>query len=622
MPIASNLAAEAWVGTCRQVLRAKVIAIAGLVLAFGYAGVAAAAPKAEGGKPAPIIPLLLAHPTSYDVRLKLDPDGTAAEDHALGIRVISGALKNLEIKATDTAATAIGDARIQSEDGRASVAAIVVREDGTIAIAPLEEKGLKRGMYTFSFTLRTDLVKSGALKREGAFYRIAWQSAGLNDGIDGMRVVFDLPAASTEPRPIGAGDGRTNEDGLVSTLRRGPSRDELEIVRPHVSRGDAVLWEARVDPRALPAIRSKALAPRPIVATPSAALAADAPGVAEWSIVGILALIVLFCASIKEHALRTSGSKPRLPFPASVRVLGATLSAAGTGVLALGDLALEQIIFCAVGVLALYGFVARRPIPRASVKARGPGDWLALRPDEAFRSGALAGTASFLELGSSPGRLALAALIAAAVVAGWVGSKVEPHAPGFVTVTAAMLVALWSSAPNPESASRRLLARAYRRLVRIRFLKAVPWARVPRGGTTVEELRLRVVPRHPMPGLLALELGPAAEKLELLVRVRDESPAARKLSACAEIGARPERSSRAVPGRSADERVLSLEPPSPTVLAACRLVRDVSELLIERREPEPAAAVVSPASASASASASAFAAREPYAGPERRLVPA
>jgi hypothetical protein len=57
--------------------------------------------------------------------------------------------------------------------------------------------------------------------------------------------------------------------------------------------------------------------------------------------------------------------------------------------------------------------------------------------------------------------------------------------------------------------------------------------------------------------------------------------------------------------------VLSLEPPSPTVLAACRLVRDVSELLIERREPEPA-----------SASSPATTAREAYGGPERRLVPA
>src|SRR5205085_8993424 len=117
-------------------------------------------------------------------------------------------------------------------------------------------KGLHRGIYVFHVTYDVDFVRTGAFTRDGAMWRLMWTSPPPLEGVDGERVVFDLPAAPTEPR----GDG---DPAALATLRRSAERDEFEIVRPHVPRGDAARWIARVDPKAFGRVRTPALRPPP-----------------------------------------------------------------------------------------------------------------------------------------------------------------------------------------------------------------------------------------------------------------------------------------------------------------------------------------------------------------------
>ena len=58
-----------------------------------------------------------------------------------------------------------------------------------------------------------------------------------------------LPAALDAPAAL-IGEGGMRDDGVASTLTRAPDHDELVLVRPHVGRGEEVLWAVRVAAKA------------------------------------------------------------------------------------------------------------------------------------------------------------------------------------------------------------------------------------------------------------------------------------------------------------------------------------------------------------------------------------
>src|SRR6185369_10447488 len=75
----------------------------------------------------------------------------------------------------------------------------------------------------------------------------------FDDGLDSARVTFRVPEANVAPMlpSPGSSGGTINElDELggvfVGNLRRAPGKDELEIVRPHVARGEPALWRVWV----------------------------------------------------------------------------------------------------------------------------------------------------------------------------------------------------------------------------------------------------------------------------------------------------------------------------------------------------------------------------------------
>jgi len=122
-----------------------------------------------------------------------------------------------------------------------------------------------------------------------------------------------------------------------------------------------------------------------------------------------------------------------------------------------------------------------------------------------------------------------------------------------------------------------------------------PWARVPLESETPDELRLLVLPRAAVPGLLGIEMGLAwsatpvgwSHAPELLARVLEGSPAAARL-------ARELPETRLVPGRRPDERVVRLLPSAPTRASAAALARALGDAFTDRRVAVPAKAWTSP----------------------------
>ena len=120
-------------------------------------------------------------------------------------------------------------------------------------------------------------------------------------------------------------------------------------------------------------------------------------------------------------------------------------------------------------------------------------------------------------------------------------------------------------------------------------LRVAPWARVVLGGSTIDELRLLVLPRVVMPGVVGIEIGRAwsttpagwAATPEVLVRVLEGSSAAAKL---AQVLPR----ARSLPGRRADERVVRLRPRAGTRASTLALTRGLAEALTDRRAAAPA----------------------------------
>jgi hypothetical protein len=107
---------------------------------------------------------------------------------------------------------------------------------------------------------------------------------------------------------------------------------------------------------------------------------------------------------------------------------------------------------------------------------------------------------------------------------------------------------------------------------------------VPIDGSRPEELRLLVLPRATMPGLVGVELGLAwsqtpagwAPTPEVLARVLEGSAAAARLS-------RELPAARSVPGRRPDERVVRMLPRWPSQRHSVALVRALAEAFTDRR---------------------------------------
>jgi hypothetical protein len=523
-----------------------------------------------------------AHQTGDDVAVRIDAGGVAEVTHQIRWHVVRGPLKSIDVVHVDPSATLEADVSIAAEDGRALLAHAARRDDRTVRITVDEPRSLMRGNFTFDVRWRIDLVAAQSLTRDGATWRLAWSSPVATDGFDAARTVLDFPAAPDAPQPILADTGAV-DDGAVSTLRREPGRDVLELVRPHVARGEAPAWTVRVDPRALLQVSDPRLRPTEPVAPP------EPDRVREVAMgVGLVALALLFGLGVQRRArvfgtaCAARGAMPRglLPLPDGARAtLGGTALAAGVALELYGRPTLGA------ACVALATLAASLCAPSSRPAARGPGRWLALRPEEAFPPPAGTWTADLLAA------LGLLALVAAGAM---VARRFDHEAPWLVALDATALVPLLVTGrasqlpPHGARNAAPWLSRLFLALRRAPELRVSPWARVPLEGDAPDELRLLVLPRAAMPGLLGIELGLSwsatpvgwSSAPEVLARVLEGSAAAAKLT-------HDLPSARAIPGRRPDERVVRLLPREPDRRSALALARSLVDALTDRRATLP-----------------------------------
>jgi hypothetical protein len=260
--------------------------------------------------------------------------------------------------------------------------------------------------------------------------------------------------------------------------------------------------------------------------------------------------------------------------------------------------------------VALATLAAALRAPAGKIPVRGPGRWLSLTPEHAFAGGASAHAARAETQAS--GRLVAAAAIGAVVTAAVVAARFDPEGAWLASIDGLALLPLLLTGrrsqlpPDAAATAAPWLARLFAKLRGTPALRVSPWARIPDASPapTPDELRLLVLPRAAMPGVLGVEVGLAWSHSptgwvgtpEVLARVLDGSAAATRL-------ARELPATRVVPGRRPEERVMRLVPRAPTRGHAAALVRSLADALTDRR-------LVIPGKAAA-----------PWKGEERRAPP-
>jgi len=535
--------------------------------------------------------------TGDDVRVTVDEAGVARVEHAIAYRVSGGTLHGFDVNGVEPDAI-VDESAPMTIDGETSngVARVERKADGALRVtidgAPKPVRGEKARSFVVRVAYAVDLVRAKEVTLDGAMWKLAWTAPVAPEGYDGARVVFDVPAAPTEPRAI-AMDGSASDDGRLVTLRRGPQRDELEMERPHVSRVEAATWIARIDPRAFPRVVDASLRP-PLI---DVSVPARSDRTLAWIVAAIAGALFGAFARAKSRTFARACRDVKVEAPALLP-WGPAARAWGAGIAFGGAVACEAAglaAWGAAGIVAAMVFAAHRA-PKVARAPRGPGQWLALSTSDAFDRDVAPTGSSALDIATRRGKWTLAFAALASLALGALLARIDPSWAWLVPIDAVALLAVVATGsraqlpPDRAHAPVRRLAALHRVLRRDPTLRVAPWARVPLGTSTHDELRLLVLPRAAMPGVVGIEVGVAwsatpagyASETEVLVRVRDESPAAARLVALTPRA-------RAVTGRKPEERVVRLSPSSSTRAGVVALVRRLASELRDRRValPEP-----------------------------------
>ncbi|MGZ3416528.1 MAG: hypothetical protein ACXVEE_01620 [Polyangiales bacterium] len=516
---------------------------------------------------------------SDDVRVEVDASGHADVTHTVGLHVAAKKFRAFVIEGVDATIEPPADEAtlagrdgpgwpITATDAKGQAVEAFVEPAGApgrlrVRFGP---EGVGRGDFTVRIRYRVDLVKHGTFVREGAMAKLAWATPRWPEGYDGAHFVFSVPAAPTEPRVSIAdseGDGEHPPEGVaVVAIHRSPTRDEVEITRPHVPQGESTRFVLRIDPKAFPGIGTMA-AP---VETRENGLARATPRGR-----GVLAGAAAFAAFALGLVLRRrdtsaerEGFRPLLPVSGPPRAaLYAALS--GVGVAAtFGGHAL-------LGAGAVLGAIAcatlRAPPPDGSTRA--PGRWLAI-PEEGIPALRKRARGLFE-------RPWVAAIVFAAIaIAAFFMGRRDIRAAVAILVVATPLIPLFATGRGSQLPPD-LVSGAWSRLSAIaaalRAKRHTPKI-IARTAATIDELRLRIDgTRH---GVRSIEIGCAmvhasggtALVPEVLVRFADGTAAARAATAHAES----ERDGVLLLGRVEGERVLALRPADVAPAAIVRAV--------------------------------------------------
>ena len=460
--------------------------------------------------------------------------------------------------------------------------------------------GLRRGTYVLVFRYQTDLRGRGLVKRDGAMVRVDWHGPIWDDGFDKARTTFIVPSAPTPPRAVERPHGEDEEASLtalyLSEVRRGSEQDEVELLRAYAQKSASVPWAIRVDQRALDPLPRATTSDQPASVEQPAARAHPQDQRLLLGIGGGLWLLFTLLVGLKGREVRINAERAKATMPALIPLpvwlrapLAGVALVAGVGC----QLLLEQPIWGACSIVAAALLVVHRAaqVPRVST-LRGPGRWLSVSEDEALGPvPPLRG--AVLDVSTRLGKLLLLlllSLLAALVV--WMSATKPQHA-ALLGLDSVVLLALFGTgglrglppdmAVEPARFLRKLVA-ALRKKKGVGQLRMVPRIRMPNGEVDPDELRLAIVPRMPLRGFTAIEvgltyalgLGARVAMPEVLLRFVQGSPceeAIAAISGCARI----------TPGRKPDERVLSFSPRLPTVKMTLEIAAALAARVVDRQ---------------------------------------
>jgi len=538
---------------------------------------------------------------SHVATIDVDRAGRAVitEDMILAVR--GGPFPGFELGGVDLDAEPLPNAVVSSVAGSkfdlpATPLLLDKRDDGTLRVEVDRSKGLRTGVYSFHFQYRTDLLTRQLIRREGNEVEVRWVGPRFSQGIDSARVVFRLPAGPIPPTlpSVGASSGRIDDaDALggvfIGNLHRLSDKDELEIVRPHVSRGEPVLWRVRASDKVFDAFSAP---PKAAHAEPPSEHALGRGTVAEprqrlnwWLCAALVALGYAGLVAAKWRVFSAlcakRGATPRALVPLPV---GPRAAASGTLLAAAFVTAawFDQATFGAILLLLAMAF-ATQMATQAKVVLRGPGQWLPLSDAEAFARSKSLAPGRFLDAGTVPG-LALFTVASLLIGGGaWLSFGRAPYQAMLLLLGGSCLLPLFFTGRAAQlpidlaTRPRALLASLAKRLRQIDSIKVVPWARIPEGARDADELRLLIQVPGAVRGLLGLELGieygggraGSAAAPFVMIRAREGSQAALALP----------REVVWTRGRKADERAAILRPRLPTQAHCERLVLELSALL-------------------------------------------
>jgi hypothetical protein len=534
---------------------------------------------------------------SDSVTIDVERDGKAVVAHELLVHVRGGPLKTLTVTSVDRDAEPLPDGTItRAQSGRMAGLPIPVTLDGAEgqlhAVVQLA-KGLTGGTYLLRVRYRTDFKKERHLVRDGSAVQLRWNSPRFESGIDSMRVLFRSPRAETPPSlPCeGADEAMVSEDAegvFLGTVRRGDGVDEMEIVRPHVARGEDVTWRVRAHADAFDVDLGPAvLEPLAVEAARDAFVQpAGRKDPRPWVVAGVAGMIYAALSFLKARAVadvcRRRRAEPRGVIFVQPLGLALTAGLSLASAIVVGWLTALPTL---AGVLLGVSMVITTTLPpRVRVPLRGPGTWKETSPDVAFtKPRASSPWAARLFDAGYPAGFASFGLGLAAFCAGAVAMlRVSAYHAIMVALASGCLFPLFCTGragelpSEPLAMARRRLLPIYRALSK-RGLRVVPLVRVAAYGGAADELRIRIEPSNAPIGLEGVEIwvdhhprmGDSLTLPFVIVRVQDATAALSALPA----GLLWTR------GRNAEERVAVLRPRLPTKQMAIALALDTVSAL-------------------------------------------
>jgi hypothetical protein len=532
------------------------------------------------------------------VTVEVDQSGQAVVSHDLWMKIRGGPLKGTELDGVDSDAEPLPDAlvaRVTASSASEQTKPLLLSrgDDDSLHIEVEDNVGLRNGTYAFRFRYRTDLRHKSRIGIRGSWAELAWVGPRYREGLDVAKVTFRLPYAPTAPRlpeidpgVDGLAQGELPTSAMLSTLRRGADVDDLELVRPHVAKGEPVLWRIWAAPVTFPWLlepkRGASDASAPSIATPRSPLGKGIPLVLAAVLAAVSAVMVLF-----KHRATTLMAARQNCTPRPMIALRPYLRAVATGLL-LGMALLLSVRFDAptagavAFLLAEACMIYRRPLwPR---QLRGPGRWLPIHQREAFDRDVAVEFGRFLDASTTEGKCVLGAwLLATLIASSWL-FRTQPYL-ALLTLLATVipwpLLMTGSASELPlyrRNRARQDLDWLHRRLGRNRSLRVHPVGRFAEAESTPDEIRLKVTAPTMPEGLIGLEIvSYTVQQLSqpcLLIRVRDGSAAHERYRAAWSFSR----------GRTPDERVAIF---APSVGARARILEQVAAFLANDAATQP-----------------------------------